>query len=74
MTDLFVNRPVTCLCLFYLVLILLTTFCVVLEYFATTKDTNRDYLIWDNFDVEQWDKMTLAQQTVAESFQKNETL
>ena len=48
LTNQFVNRPGTVLGIVGAILGVIIAICIALNYFATTVETNRDFLIWDH--------------------------
>ena len=56
LTNFFVNKPRTTLSIVLVILIIISGIDVALDYFATSVETNRDFLIWDDVRTIQYDK------------------
>ena len=61
LTNQFVNRPGTVLGIVGVILGAIIAFDIAMNYFATTVETNRDFLIWDDIRTIQFDKTMTAQ-------------
>ena len=61
LTNQFVNRPGQVLGLVGIILGIIIAIDLALNYFATTVETNRDFLIWDDIRTIQFDKTMTAQ-------------
>ena len=60
LTNFFVDKPLLCIAIVTLSLIVITGLCVVFDWFKDSQSTNRDYLIWDNEKTINYDKSALA--------------
>lgn len=56
LTSLFVDKPLCVLLVGFLILFILSAISVAAGYFDLTPPNNRDYLVWDDQKVIDWDK------------------